>query len=465
MNHTPDDSSRDWAATLKVYADARLAKILLIGIISGFPWVLISSLASLWLRDEGYSLSSIGLFGYAFAFYALNFLWAPLLDAVRVPVLTRVLGHRRAWIVLMQVLILGATTAMYFLSPAVGLWHVAIAVVVIAAASATQDVAIDALRIELVRKDETALVAAAAAMATAGWYTGYNAGGAIALYCADWLKSTGVDDPWQTTYLLMTLVIVACNVGLLFVRESGGDERTAAQARAREAALERMPTARRGGAAHALAWLGVSVWEPLADFFRTNGVRVAAAVLGFVFLFKIGEAFLGRMSLLFYRDVGFDEADIATYSKLIGWGTIAFFSVVGSLFSVRFGLFRGLLICGLAMAATNLLFAWLAAVGPERALFAAAVVLDQFTTAISTVAFVAFISQLCGRVYTATQYALLASLGNLARTTLSAHSGQLVDALGGAWEQFFIITALMVLPSLALLLAIRNKLAGYFGRG
>ncbi len=453
----------DWAATFRVYADARLAKILLIGVISGLPWVLIGSLASLWLRDEGYSLGSIGLFGYAFAFYALNFLWAPLLDAVHIPWLTRRLGHRRAWIVVMQFFIFAASVAMYFLSPAVNLWHVAIAVVVIAAASATQDVAIDALRIELVDRNETALVAAAAAMATAGWYTGYNAGGAIALYCVDWLKNTGAANPWQTTYLLMTSVIVACNIGLLFVRETGGGERDAAQARARQAAMDKMPAAG-GGAARASAWLVATVSEPLADFFRSNGVRVALTLLGFVFLFKIGEAFLGRMSLLFYREVGFDEADIATYSKLIGWGTITFFSVVGSLFSVRFGLFRGLLICGVAMASTNLLFAWLAAVGPDRTLFAAAVILDQFTTAISTVAFVAFISQLCGRVYTATQYALLASLGNLARTTLSAHSGQLVEALGGAWDQFFILTALMVLPSLVLLLAVRKKLAGYFAR-
>ncbi|MDD9807677.1 MAG: MFS transporter [Gammaproteobacteria bacterium] len=457
----------DRAATLRVYADARLAKILLIGVISGFPWVLISSLASLWLGDEGYSLSSIGLFGYAFSFYALNFLWAPLLDAVHIPWLTRRLGHRRAWIAAMQTVILVATAAMYFLSPAVNLWHVAVTVAVIAAASATQDVAIDALRIELVGKSETALVAAAAAMATVGWYTGYNAGGAAALYCVDWLKTAGAANPWQTTYLLMTLFIIACNAGLLFVREAGGEQRDAAQARARRDALARMPAvgnAEARAATRAAAWLVATVWEPLADFFRSNGARMALTLLGFVFLFKIGEAFLGRMSLLFYRDVGFNEADIATYSKLIGWGTISFFAVIGSLFSVRFGLFRGLLICGIAMASTNLLFAWLAAVGPDRTLFAAAVILDQFTTAISTVAFVAFISQLCGRVYTATQYALLASLGNLARTTLSAHSGQLVDALGGAWEQFFIITALMVLPGLTLLLAARKKLAGYFTR-
>ena len=176
-------------------------------------------------------------------------------------------------------------------------------------------------------------------------------------------------------------------------------------------------------------------------------------------MFKIGEAFLGRMSLLFYSEVGFDEVQIATYSKLVGWGSIIVFSIIGSIFSVRFGLFKGLIICGIAMAATNLLFALLAAVGPDTKLFAVAVVGDQFTTAISTVAFVAFISQLCGRVYTATQYALLASLGNLSRTTLSAHSGQLVDFLDGDWMQFFILTTAMVIPSLLLLYLARHKLA------
>lgn len=450
------------AQMLCVYKDKRVAQILLIGAMSGLPWVLIGSVMTLWLKDEGLSRSEIGLFGYVFAVFAINFLWAPLVDTVRIPFLSARLGARKAWIILMQVVILSASIVMYFLSAQESLWAVAFVALLIAAAAATQDVAIDALRIELVNKSEAGMVAVAAAMATAGWYTGYNAGGAAALYSVAWFKEAGVAQPWNLIYLLMTAVIVLSNLALFWVREDPGVQRQSAQWQARRALQARFVSLLQGKAtlaARASAWLVSLLWQPLSDFFRQNGVRLAIMILSFIFLFKIGEAFLGRMSLLFYAEIGFSESQIATYSKLVGWGSIVVFSIVGSLFSVRFGLFKGLMICGIAMAVTNLLFAWLAVVGADIVLFAFAVVTDQFTTAISTVAFVAFVSQLCGRVYTATQYALLASLGNLSRTTLSAHSGQVVDFLAGAWDLFFILTAVMVLPSLLLLWLARRPLA------
>lgn len=434
---------------LRIYADIRLGKVLLIGVISGLPWVLHGAVMTLWLKDAGLSRSAIGLFGYIATVYALNFLWAPLVDAVKIPWLTRRLGKRRAWIVMMQAVILAGAVAMYCCSLSAGLWMVAVVGLIIATASATQDIAIDAMRIELMHKSEQAMVAAAAGIAAAGWYTGYNVGGAIALYAAGWLKQLGVANPWETVYLLMAAVIVLTSAVLLLAKEAG---QTAPEPPPAEVSLHRFA-----------AWLKASFWRPFADFFRHNGMRTALLLLGFIVLFKVGEAFLGRMSLLFYREIGFSEADIATYSKLIGWGTIAVFSVLGSIFSIRYGLLRGLFICGVAMAATNLMFAWLANAGPHTGLFAAAVIVDQFTTAISTVAFVAFISQLCNRAYTATQYALLASVGNFSRTTLSAHSGQVVDALGGAWDVFFILTAVMVAPSLVLLWVVGKRLGAYFG--
>jgi len=446
---------------LHAYKDIRALQILLIGAISGLPWVLIGSLMTLWLKDAGLSRSAIGLFGYVFVVFAINFLWAPLVDTLRIPFLSTRIGQRKAWIVAMQLVIFAGTIAMYFLSPQSALATIALSALIIAAAAATQDVAIDALRIELVGKSEQAVVVVGAAMATAGWYSGYNGGGALALYAVAALKEMGVAEPWNLVYLLMTVVIVASNIGLLLIPEASGEQRHGEQARGRHHLyldyLQRRYLSAK--VAKLVAWVVALVWKPLADFFYRNGMRLSLLILGFIFLFKIGEAFLGRMSLLFYAEVGFDEAQIATYSKLIGWGSIVVFAIIGSIFSVRFGLFKGLMICGVAMAATNLLFAALAAVGPKTSLFAFAVLSDQFTTAISTVAFVAFISQLCGRVYTATQYALLASLGNLARTTLSAHSGQVVDFLNGDWVQFFILTTLMVIPSLTLLYWARHRLA------
>jgi PAT family beta-lactamase induction signal transducer AmpG len=207
-----------------------------------------------------------------------------------------------------------------------------------------------------------------------------------------------------------------------------------------------------------LVWLSVTVLEPFAEFFRRNGWQLAILIISFVFLFKIGEAFLGRMSIQFYKEIGFSNQQIAEYSKLVGWVATIAFTLLGSAINIRFGIIRGLFIGGIAMAASNLMFAWIALAGPKPELFIAAILVDNFTAAFSTVAFVSFLTWLTGRAFTATQYALLASLGNLGRTTLASFSGELVDFLGGNWALFFVITALMVVPGLCLLLIVGKKL-------
>jgi PAT family beta-lactamase induction signal transducer AmpG len=176
----------------------------------------------------------------------------------------------------------------------------------------------------------------------------------------------------------------------------------------------------------------------------------------FIFLFKVGEAFLGRMSIVFYKEVGFSNQQIAEYTKLFGWLITVLFTLLGSAFNTRFGVVRGLLLGGLAMAGSNLMFAVIASVGPLEWLLVLTLVVDNFTTAFSTVAFVSFLTALTGRAFSATQYALLASLGNLSRTTLAGLSGYTVDWLG-SWERFFVVTALMVLPSLIMLYSVRDR--------
>ena len=184
-------------------------------------------------------------------------------------------------------------------------------------------------------------------------------------------------------------------------------------------------------------------------------MKTACTLLLFVFLFKIGEAFLGRMSITFYKEIGFSNEQIGYYSKLIGWGATVFFTLLGSLINVRFGIIKGLMIGGIAMAASNLMFALIANVGPNEHLFLATIFVDNFTTAFSTVAFVSFLTILTGEAFSATQYALLASLGNLGRTTLASFSGELVDYLN-SWPLFFILTAVMVIPSLIMLLMLKG---------
>ena len=207
-----------------------------------------------------------------------------------------------------------------------------------------------------------------------------------------------------------------------------------------------------------IAWLTGTVIGPVISFFKKNGFNIALAILGFVFLFKIGEAFLGRMSVIFYKEIGFTKSDIALYSKGLGWLTTVIFTLLGGLFAIRSGVIKAMFVSGILMASTNLLFSLLAWSGKSELLFAIAVIFDDMAAAFATVAFVAFISMLVDRTYTATQYALLASIGTAGRTTLAASSGALVDWLNGDWGIFFIITALMVIPSLIFLFMIKDKL-------
>ena len=442
--------------SLAVYWERRMARILLLGVISGFPWVLIGSSLNLWLKEDGLSRSTIGWAGLIFGVYAFNFLWAPLIDRIRIPWLTGRLGQRRAWILTLQAVIVACLLLWSAVDPTDNLAAVVGIGLAIAVASATQDIAVDALRIEQVGTTEAEAMAAGAATAVVGWWTGYKLGGIVALETATAFQNAGVEDYWQATFVGLGALVVLTNVGLLFVREQGTAERMAVQAAEESRIASRLGVSGRLG--RAAAWLGGTVASPLLSFFRRNGFAIALTVLGFIFLFKIGEAFMGRMSLVFYKEIGFSKSEIALYSKGLGWVTTVTFTVLGSFFAIRMGLVRAMLLSGVAMASTNLLFAALAWAGKSEALFAAAVVMDDLTSAFATVIFVAFISMLVDRTYTATQYALLASIGTAGRTLFAASSGAMVDWLDGDWGTFFVITTLMVLPSLVCLWAIRRKL-------
>ncbi len=442
--------------SLAVYWERRMARIFLLGIISGFPWVLIGSSLTLWLKEDGLSRTTIGFAGLIFGVYAINFLWAPLIDRIRIPWLTRKLGHRRAWILTLQAVIVASLALWSFADPTANLgWVVGIGLT-IAIASATQDIAVDALRIEQVGTSEGEAMAAGAATAVVGWWTGYKLGGIIALETATAFQNAGVEDYWQATFLVLGAVVILTNIGLLFVHEQGTAERISSQTAEDDRIASTLGVS--GPMGRAAAWLGGTVVSPLMSFFRRNGFAIALTVLGFIFLFKIGEAFMGRMSILFYREIGFSKSEIALYSKGLGWVTTVGFTVLGGFFAIRMGLIRAMFLSGIAMAATNLLFAVLFWVGKSEALFATAVVVDDLTSAFATVTFVAFISMLVDRTYTATQYALMASIGTAGRTLLAGASGALVDWLEGDWATFFVITTLMVIPSLICLWAIRGRL-------
>ena len=442
--------------TFQVYFDKRMLKILLLGAISGFPWVIIGSSLSLWLKEDGLSRSTIGWAGLIFAVYAFNYLWAPIIDRIRIPWLTKKVGHRRGWIITMQTLILISLIFWSLINPSTNLSLVISVGLIIAIASATQDITVDALRIEQIGENEGKSMQAGAAMAVVGWWTGYKLGGVIALNTADFFQNAGINNYWQMTFLILGIVIIACNIGLMFVNEPQPTSRAESQKQTDKMIEEKLGSS--NIATKIIAWLTGTVIGPVISFFKKNGFNIAIAILGFVFLFKIGEAFLGRMSVIFYKEIGFTKTDIALYSKGLGWITTVIFTLLGGIFAIRSGVIKAMFVSGILMASTNLLFSLLAWSGKSELLFAIAVIFDDMAAAFATVAFVAFISMLVDRTYTATQYALLASIGTAGRTTLAASSGALVDWLNGDWGMFFVLTTIMVIPSLVCLWLIKNKI-------
>ncbi len=442
--------------TFKVYFDRRMIKILLLGVISGFPWVIIGSSLSLWLKEDGLSRTTIGWAGLIFAVYAFNYLWAPIIDRIKIPWLSKRVGHRRGWIISMQTLILICLICWSLINPTTNLTLVISIGLIIAIASATQDITVDALRIEQIGEHEGRSMQAGAAMVVVGWWTGYKLGGVVALNVAEFFQQSGFENYWQITFLVLGILIIGCNIGLMFVNEPQPIERIEIQKQTDKKIEEKLGSP--NIITKIVAWLTGTVIGPVVSFFKKNGFNIAIAILSFVFLFKIGEAFLGRMSVIFYKEIGFTKSDIALYSKGLGWITTVIFTLLGGLFAIRSGVIKAMFISGIMMASTNLLFSILAWSGKSEILFAIAVIFDDMAAAFATVAFVAFISMLVDRTYTATQYALLSSIGTAGRTTLAASSGALVDWLNGDWGIFFILTAIMVLPSLIFLYMIKDKL-------
>ena len=465
--------------TFSIYLDRRMLRILLLGAISGFPWVLIGSSLSLWLKEEGLSRSTIGWAGLIFAVYAFNYLWAPLIDRLQIPFLTKKLGHRKGWIVLMQITILTCLCFWSVINPTENLALLITVGLIIAIASATQDITVDALRIEQIGEHESKSMAAGAAMAVVGWWSGYKLGGVIALFTAQYFENIGIADYWQMTFLVLGIVVMVMNIGLMFVHEPLSTDREEKQ-KATDKLIENKLRSQ-NIVARLIAWISGTLGGPIISFFKKNGFSIAIGILSFVFLFKIGEAFLGRMSIVFYKEMGFSKVDIAIYSKTLGWITTVIFTLLGGLFAIRSGTIKTMFIAGVLMASTNLLFSILALSEKSELLFAIAVIADDIAAAFATVAFVAFISLLVDRTYTATQYALLASIGTAGRTLMASSSGALVDLLENGsvinlrykivdigsiyipsvenpWAVFFVITSIMVIPSLICLWFIKDKI-------
>ena len=427
--------------------DRRLLVIFLLGFTSGFPWSIIGSSMTVWLKEHDLTRTAIGFFGSIFAVYSVNYLWSPVVDRVRIPWISN-LGQRRSWIILCQFVIILGMALLGLTDPSVSLALTSLLAFCIALSSATQDIAVDAFRIDLIGRQEAKKMSVAAAVTTAGWWTGFKLPGAFALYLSD---LPGLS--WSNIFLIMCIfpVLTICIIRCV-AREPKTERAEVLASLDREHTQALVDKGFHRHIASYIGWLQTSVVSPLVEFF-SRGSKIAIAILVFVIFFKVGEAFLGKMAKVFYIELGFTNSEIATYSNLLGWVATIIFSFVGAGINIRFGVIKGLFVSGCAMAASNLMYSVMAWVGePNTQLFAVTIILDEFTAAVSTVSFVAFISYLCNRAFTATQYALLASVATFGRTTLSATSGAIVDYLDGNWSLFFLLTALAVIPSLALLL-------------
>lgn len=443
MTETPESAPRPtFGETLSLYLQPRVLIVLFLGFSAGLPLALSGSTLLFWAAEVGVNLKTIGLFALVGTPYTLKFLWAPIVDALDVPVLARLLGRRRGWLLLTQILLMLAILLLGINDPASAPVVVAVGALIVAAVSATQDIVIDAFRIESLNENEQA---AGMASYVAAYRVGMLVSSAGALYVVsgfEWLGFTK-SAAWSASYAAMAALVVIGMLTTLLATEPAKSGRAEAEHR-QESPLERL---RR------------TVSGALTDFFMHDGFFVAIVVLVFVVLFKFTDALAGVMTGPFAVDLGFTRTEYANIVKGLGLIALLAGGFAGGYIARAFPLAACLWIGGILQSAANLSFSWLAVVGHDLMWLTVAITVENFTSAIGTVMFVAYLSALCRNpLHTATQYALLTALAAVGRTYLSAGAGFVASATGWAW--FFVICALAGIPSLLLLAWLQVK--GHF---
>ena len=406
-----------WREAAAVYLERRVLIVFAMGFASGLPLALSAGTLAIWLTEAGVTLTAIGLFAAVGTPYSVKFLWAPLIDRVPLPVLGKLLGRRRSWMVLIQLLLMAAIAVLGLTRPAEAPYATALAALAVAFLSASQDIVIDAYRIEILTPEQQG---AGAAATQAGYRVGMILSGAGALYLAD----SGLS--WSAVYAVMAVLLIA---GLVVALRA--PEPAAAPAPRRESFA---------------AQLRDAVTSPLAEFFARNGVQTALLVLVFILLYKLGDAFAGVMANPFYVKIGFSLSEIATVSKIFGVAATLAGVFLGGVAVARYGVLWSLFGCGILQMLSNLMFAAQAAIGPEVSFLVLTIGIENLSGGLGSAAFVAYLSLLCNTRYTGTQYALFSSFMAVGRTWLSASSGYVADQTD--WVSFFIISTVIALPGL-----------------
>jgi len=446
----PGAAKATWREAAAVYLHRRVLGMGFLGFSAGLPLLLIFSTLSFWLREAGVERTSIGLLSFIGLAYGFKWMWSPLVDRLPLPLLTARLGRRRSWILLAQLTILTALLCMGLTDPLHDLPRLAVAAVVVAFASATQDIAIDAYRIEAVEK---ARQAAMAATYMVGYRVGMitaSAGSLVVAAAVDVNEATYEHAPWAAAYLTMAGLMLIGVVTTLAIAEPHVDrdeETVAREARAVDALR------RRGGVAARLStlggWLYGAAVLPFLDFVSRFG-WTAILLLALIGTYRTADVVLGVMANVFYVDLGFTKAEVAAISKVYGVAMTLVGAGLGGVLIRRYGVMRVLFLGALMAAGTNVLFSVLAGLGHNTPVLTLVISIDNLSAGVASAAFVAYLSCLTNVEFSATQYALFSSIMSLFPKFLGGFSGYFVDAIG--WETFFVGTALLGVPVLILIL-------------
>jgi PAT family beta-lactamase induction signal transducer AmpG len=425
--------------TVAVYLKPRVLVIMFLGFSSGLPLALSGSTLFVWMTEAGVNLGTIGLFALVGTPYTIKFLWAPLIDALDVPLLTRRFGRRRGWLLLSQFLLMAAIVFLGLCNPSISPFPVAIGALLVATASATQDIVVDAFRVESLDETEQA---AGMASYVAAYRIGMLVSTAGALFLVSGFQGLGLayNAAWSAGYAVMA-VLVLLGVATTFVAHEPAQSANAVAAQARETSLQRVVEAAIGA---------------FSEFLSRD---LAFAALAFVILFKFTDALSGAMTAPFVIDLGFSRNEYAAIIKGVGLAATLIGGFAGGSLARAYSLPASLWIGGLAQGFANLAFSWQAVLGHNTAWLTFAIIAENFTSAVGTVIFVAYLSALCRNpLHTATQYALLTALAAFGRTYLSSAAGFIAAATGWAW--FFAICAVAGLPALLLLALLQHR--GHF---
>ncbi|MEJ2592478.1 MAG: MFS transporter [Candidatus Thiodiazotropha sp.] len=424
--------------------------MLFLGFSSGLPLLLVFGTLSFWLRKAGIERSTIGFLSWVALAYAFKWIWAPLVDRMRLPWLTRHLGRRRAWMLLAQLGVIVGLCGLALADPGRGLVGFTLLALLVAFSSATQDIAIDAYRIE---RAEVRLQGAMAASYMIGYRIAMIASGSGVLALVAWfspVKASYALAAWSSAYICMAILMSVGVVTVLMIREP--DRQPDPATLESEAEVDRLIERQSWlpwDLRRAAEWFYDAVISPFADFFRRFRWQ-AVLILALIATYRISDVVLGVISSVFYVDMGFTEGEVALIANLFGIGMTLLGAVVGGMLVARMGIMRVLLLGGILAASTNLLFAWLAGLGHNPAGLAVVICADNLSGGLATSAFVAYLSSLTNVAYSATQYALFSSLMLLLPKFIGGFSGVMVDHIG--YVDFFLTTAAIGVPVLLLIL-------------